>query len=90
MGSSGDLHLQQAVIHGPDSPLTQPVASKVTSMAGSFLWMGHLERLAWQELHNSREAGGLGVFCISSRGQALFSKLLCLQVVVGGTDHLAF
>jgi hypothetical protein len=68
------------------------LASKVTSIAGSFLWMGHLERLAWQELHNSREAGGLGVSCISSRGQALFSKRLCLQVVVGGTPagHLAF
>ncbi len=56
-------------------------------MAGSYLLVGHLEWLAWQELLNKREARGLGMTCISSRGQALFSKQFCLQVVAGGTLH---
>jgi hypothetical protein len=73
-------------------PLPQAVANKATSIAGSFLWAGHLERLAWQELHNPRLAGGLGVSCVTSRGQALLAKQLCHQVAAGGTPaaHLAF
>jgi hypothetical protein len=73
-------------------PLRQVVANKATSIPGSFLWTGHLERLAWQELHNPRFAGGLGVSCVTSRGQALLAKQLCLQVAAGGTPaaHLAF
>jgi hypothetical protein len=37
-------------------------------------------------------AGGLGVSCVASRGQALLAKQLCLQVAAGGTlaAHLAF
>jgi hypothetical protein len=62
------------------------------NIAGSFLWAGHLERLCWQELHNPRLAGGLGVTCVASRGQALLAKQLYLQVAAGGTPaaHLAF
>jgi hypothetical protein len=73
-------------------PLPQAVAAKATSLAGSFLWAGHLERLAWQELHHKRQAGGLGVSCIFTRGQALLAKQLCHQVAGGGTPagHLAF
>ncbi len=76
----------------PTLPLYIAVASKATSLAGSFLWAGHLERLAWQELHNPRLAGGLGVSCVTSRGQALLAKQLCLQVAAGGIPaaHLAF
>jgi hypothetical protein len=37
--------------------------AKATSMAGSFFWVGHLERLVWQELHHRREAGNLQVSC---------------------------
>ncbi len=70
-------------------PLPQAAAAKATSMACSFLWLSYLERLAWQELHN-REAGGLRVSCILSKGQALFSKQLCHQAAVAGgtTAHL--
>jgi hypothetical protein len=73
-------------------PLPQAVAARATSLAGSFLWAGHLERLAWQELHHRRQAGGLGVSCIFTRGQALLAKQLCHQVAGGGAPagHLAF
>jgi hypothetical protein len=71
-------------------PLPQAASAKATSLACSFLWLGYLERLAWQELHN-REAGGLRVSCVLSRGQALFSKQHCHQAAAGGTAaHLAF
>jgi hypothetical protein len=73
-------------------PLPQAVAARATTLAGSFLWAGHLERLAWQELHHKRQAGGLGVSCIFTRGQALLAKQLCHQVAGGGipAGHLAF
>jgi hypothetical protein len=53
--------------------------------------VGHLEKLAWQELYHRREAGRLGVSYIFSMGQALFSKKLPHQVVARGTlaAHLA-
>jgi hypothetical protein len=73
-------------------PLPQAMTTRATSLAGSFLWAGHLERLAWQELHHKRQAGELGVSCIFTRGQALLAKQLCHQVAGGGTPagHLAF
>ncbi len=73
-------------------PLPHAVAAKATSLAGSFLWLGHMERLAWQELHGKKEAGGLGLSCISMRGEALLAKQFCHQIAVGGTPagHLAF
>jgi hypothetical protein len=73
-------------------PLPQSVAAKASGLAGAFLWGGHAERLAWQELHNRREAGGLAVSCVFTRGQALLAKQMCLQVAAGGTPaaHLAF
>jgi hypothetical protein len=73
-------------------PLPQSVAARATGLTGAFLWAGHGERLTWQELHNRREAGGLAVSCVFTRGQALLAKQMCLQVAAGGTPaaHLAF
>jgi hypothetical protein len=73
-------------------PLPQSVAAKDTGLAGSLLWGGHGERLAWQEQHNRREAGGLAVSCVFMRGQALLAKQMCLQVAAGSTlaAHLTF
>jgi hypothetical protein len=58
-------------------PLPQAVVARATSLAGSLLWLGHLERLAWQEMHGKMEKGGLGVSCISTRGEALLAKQFC-------------
>jgi hypothetical protein len=66
-------------------PLPQSVTARATALAGAFLWGGHAERLAWQELHSRREEGGLAVSCIFTRGQALLAKQMCLQVVAGGS-----
>ncbi len=73
-------------------PLPQAAAARATSLAGSFLWRGQCERLAWQELHQRREAGGLGISCIFTRGQNLLAKQFCWQVAGGGVPgaHLAF
>jgi hypothetical protein len=51
-----------------------------------------MERLAWQELHGKKKMGGLGLSCISMRGEALLAKQFCHQMAAGGTlaDHLAF
>jgi hypothetical protein len=73
-------------------PLPQAVAAKAIMPAGSFLWLDHLERLAWQELHGRRERGGLGLSCISTRRAVLLAKHLCHEMAAGGTPagHLAF
>ncbi len=73
-------------------PLSQALAVRVIDLGSSFLWVGYLERLPWQELHHWREAGYLGVSCVFSRGQALISKHLCHQLAAGGSPaaHLAF
>jgi hypothetical protein len=60
-------------------PLPQSVATRATSLAGAFLWSGHMERLAWQELHHKRQAGGLGVSCIFTRGQALLASSCAIR-----------
>ncbi len=74
-----------AVVVAQILPLPQAVAAKAKSLASAFLWGGHGESLAWQELHNRREEGGLAVSCVFTRGQALLAKQMCLQVAAGGS-----
>jgi hypothetical protein len=57
--------------------LPTPVANKLAAAAGSFLWRGSIEWLAWSELHCSRQEGGLGLTCIKTRSQTLLAKQVC-------------
>ena len=50
-------------------------------MKGSFIWMGRLERLQFDELKNPLCAGGLGLPRISSKSDALFLKQTCRLLV---------
>ena len=61
-------------------PMPPQVAQQLTTAAGAFLWRGHLERLAWQELHCPPLEGGLGVSSIATRAQALLAKQFCWAV----------
>jgi hypothetical protein len=65
-------------------PLPSGVAQRVATAAGAFLWRGHLERLAWQELHMPFDGGGLNLSCLQSRGQALLAKQTCWAIGRGG------
>ena len=65
-------------------PMPSQVAQQLTTAAGAFLWRGHLERLAWQELHCPALDGGLGVSSITTRAQALLSKQFCWAVAQEG------
>jgi exonuclease III len=58
-------------------PLPDRVAKKLEQIAHKFLWRGKLEKLALQELHCSRDTGGLGLVEIRSKADALFVKQTC-------------
>ncbi len=73
-------------------PLPAQVAQRLAAAAGTYLWRGHLERLAWQELHSPLAAGGLALSCLRTRAQALLAKQFCWAVGNGGkaAAHWAF
>jgi len=73
-------------------PLPTAVANRINSAAGAFLWRGHLERLAWQELHSPFLQGGLQLSDLVSRGQALLAKQFCWAVGLDGPSkhHWAY
>ena len=58
-------------------PMPTAAAQQLTAAAGNFLWRGHLERLAWQELHRPLLEGGLAISCLQSRAQAMWAKQAC-------------
>ena len=73
-------------------PLPSAMARQLTTMAGAYLWSGHFERLAWQELHAPLLAGGLAISCLASRAQALLTKQICWSIGHGGraAGHWAY
>jgi hypothetical protein len=73
-------------------PLPPGPAATLRRAAADFLWRGHLERLAWDELHSSGDMGGLGVPCIQTRAQALLAKQWWAFIAAGGrlAAHAAF
>jgi hypothetical protein len=73
-------------------PLPAAVAQRLAAAAGAYLWRGHLERLAWQELHSPLAEGGLALSCLQSRAQALLAKQFCWAVGNEGeaAAHWAF
>ena len=73
-------------------PLPAAAAQGLTAAAGVFLWRGHLERLAWQELHRLLTEGGLAISCAQSRAQALWAKQACWALGGEGqaAQHLAY
>ena len=58
-------------------PMPSQVAQQLTMAAWAFLWRGHFERLAWQELHCPDLDGGLGVSSIAFWAQVLLSEQFC-------------
>ncbi len=60
--------------------------------AGDFLWRGHLERLAYDELHRPLSQGGLRLSCPASRAESLLAKQTLHLLAAGGrpASHLAY
>ena len=61
-------------------PLPPKFADKLEALVRSFIWTGKLEKLALDEIKNSREEGGLGAVCIRSKADALFLRQTCRLV----------
>ena len=55
-------------------PLPFKFGKKFEALVRSFIWTGKLEKLALDEIKNSREEGGLNVVCITSKADALFLR----------------
>ena len=58
-------------------PLPVKFADKFEALIRKFIWTGKLEKLALDEIKNSREEGGLNVVCIRSKADALFLRQTC-------------
>ena len=58
-------------------PLPAKFAKKFESLLRSFIWRGKLEKLALDEIKNTREKGGINVVCIRSKADALFLRQTC-------------
>ena len=78
------VHLLQALVSGQGAP--------PAGRGRAFLWSGHQERLAWQELHRPLPEGGLAISCVQSRAQALWAKQACWALGGEGqaAQHLAY
>ena len=53
-------------------PLPVMFVKKFEALIRSFIWTGKLEKLALDEIKNTREEGGLNVVCVKSKADALF------------------
>ena len=58
-------------------PLPPAFAKRFETILKKFVWTGKLEKLAIDETKNSREEGGMGLVCISSKADALFLRQTC-------------
>ncbi len=73
-------------------PLPASFVGRLKRAAGGFLWRGHLERLAYDELHRPLSQGGLHLSCPASRAEALLGKQTLHLIANGGraAGHLAY
>ena len=58
-------------------------ANKIEALIRSFIWTGKLEKLALDEIKNTREEGGLNVVCVKSKADALFLRQTCRLLANG-------
>ena len=58
-------------------PLPLKFAKQIESITRTFIWRGKLEKLALDEIKNSREEGGLNLVCVRSKADALFLRQTC-------------
>ncbi len=72
---------------GPTAP-----ATGLHRLVADFLWAGHFRRLAFDERHAKRSAGGLGISSPQTRAQAMLAKQTCRHLAAGGRPalHLAY
>ncbi len=73
-------------------PLPSSFVGRLKRAVGAFLWRGHFERLAYDELHRPLSQGGLRLSCVASRAEALLAKQTCHLIAQGGraAGHLAY
>ena len=76
----------------PAFPGQTAPATRLRRLVADFLWAGRLRRLAFDECHAKRSAGGLGLSCPQTRAQAMLAKQACRHLAAGGRPalHLAY
>jgi hypothetical protein len=74
------------------SPGLEALATRLRHLATDFLCTGCLRRLAFDECHVKRSAGGLGLSCPQTRAQSMLAKQACHFLAAGGRPalHLAY
>jgi hypothetical protein len=67
-------------------------ATGLHRLVADFLWAGRFRRLAFDDCHAKRSAGGLGISSPQTRAQAMLAKQTCRHLATGGRPalHLAF
>ena len=68
-------------------PLPIIFGKKFEALIRSFIWTGKLEKLALDEVKNTREEGGLNIVCIRSKADALFLRQTCRLLA---SPHFSF
>jgi hypothetical protein len=78
--------------HQHNHPNLVAPATRLCRLVGDFLWAGRFRRLAFDECHAKRSAGGLGLSCPQTRAQAMLAKQACRHLAAGGRPalHLAY
>ena len=74
------------------NPVLVAPATRLRRLVADFLWAGRFRRLAFDECHTKRSAGGLGLSCPQTRAQAMLAKQACRHLAAGGRPalHLAY
>jgi hypothetical protein len=74
------------------SPGLMVPATRLCSLVADFLWAGCFQRMAFDECHEKRSAGGLGLSCPQTRAQAILAKQACRHLAAGVRPalHLAY
>ncbi len=73
-------------------PLPPDTATRLRRAAGDFLWRGHFEQMAHDELHGPLSLGGLRTSAIQTRAEAPLAKQACHRLAGGGRParHIAY
>lgn len=73
-------------------PIPSKMVEDLEKEIRSFLWIGRLEKLTYEELFNSVDQGGLGLTSVAAKCDALFATQLCRLMAHQGPyrEHLRY
>ena len=81
-------HLIPLAVEAAGPPPLVALATRFRQLVADFLWRGRLRRLAFDELHDKRDKGGLGLSCPQTRAQSMLAKQACRHLASRGHPAL--